>query len=184
MTDTFPVQGPTVEVRHIDAIRPYWRNPRKITDRAVDAVKDSIERYGYQQPIVVDPDGVIVTGHTRYAALRKLGAEQVPVIVADLPEAKIKEYRVLDNRVSELTDWAHDDLVAELREFDAELLSEYFAFVDLEVGTEDSLDDITADEIDKAAETAKTFAAATVHDTRSVTCPNCFSEFELRTDSI
>lgn len=184
MTDSFTVQGPTVEERHIDSIRPYWRNPRRITDRAIDAVKDSIERYGYQQPIVIDPAGVIVTGHTRYAALRKLGVEQVPVIVADLPDSKIKEYRVLDNRLGELTDWAHDELVAELREFDADLLKDYFQFVDLEVGTADTLAGITADQIDKADETAKTWGAANVHETSTVTCPNCFAAFELRTDSI
>lgn len=186
MTDTEPfvVAEPDVETRHIDSIRPYWRNPRNIPAEAVDAVIDSIRRYGYQAPIIVDDEGVIITGHTRYAALRRLGAEQIPVIVADLPADKAKEYRVLDNKVSEFTAWNHDALVAELREFEQSLTSVYFPEIDLEVGQLDEQTRTTTEQIAKATERVKSFGEATEHTTTTVVCPSCFHEFELRSDTV
>ena len=87
-----------VELRRpSDAIRPYDKNPRK-NDPAVDAVARSITDYGFRQPIVVDADGVIVVGHTRWKAAQKLGLKQVPVHVADLPPEKAKAYRIADNQ--------------------------------------------------------------------------------------
>ena len=70
-----------VEMRTISSIRPYESNPR-INDDAVDAVAASIKEFGFRQPIVVDGDGVIVVGHTRYKAAIKLGMTEVPVHVA------------------------------------------------------------------------------------------------------
>lgn len=63
-------------------VKPYENNPRN-NDSAVDAVAASIREFGWQQPIVVDKDGVIIAGHTRYKAARKLGLAEVPVVVAD-----------------------------------------------------------------------------------------------------
>ena len=70
-----------VEIRKLDAVRPYVRNPR-INDDAVDAVAASLREFGFRQPIVVDADGMIIVGHTRWKAAKKLGLEQVPVHVA------------------------------------------------------------------------------------------------------
>jgi hypothetical protein len=70
-----------VELRPISSIRPYESNPR-INDAAVDAVAASIKEFGFRQPIVVDEQGVIIVGHTRYKAALKLGLETVPVHVA------------------------------------------------------------------------------------------------------
>src|SRR5581483_4728902 len=70
-----------VEMRPIDSIRPYENNPR-LNDAAVDAVAASILAFGFRQPIVVDEDGVIIVGHTRYKAARKLGLTEVPVHAA------------------------------------------------------------------------------------------------------
>ncbi|MCM1297626.1 MAG: ParB N-terminal domain-containing protein, partial [Muribaculaceae bacterium] len=74
-----------VEQRDIHSITPYENNPR-INDRAVEAVAASIKEFGWQQPIVVDKNGVIIAGHTRYKAALALGMEIVPVTVADLTE--------------------------------------------------------------------------------------------------
>jgi len=70
-----------VELRPIDAIRPYEGNPR-VNDQAVDAVAASLKEFGFRQPIVADADGVIIVGHTRWKAAKKLGLTQVPVHVA------------------------------------------------------------------------------------------------------
>jgi hypothetical protein len=104
-----------VEKIGINLVKPYWRNPRK-SDKAVEAVKASIERYGFNSPIIVDSDMTIIAGHTRYRALRELGWKDVPVVVVDLPAEKAKEYRIADNRTSELAEWDRDLLIPELRE--------------------------------------------------------------------
>ena len=95
-------------------IKPYEKNPRK-NDSAVDAVANSIREFGFKVPVVVDKDGVIVCGHTRYKAAKKLGLEKVPCVVADdLTEEQIKAYRLADNKVSELAEWDIDLLGEEL----------------------------------------------------------------------
>lgn len=107
---------PRMEVRDvpIGSIRPYDNNPRD-NSAAVGAVAESIERFGWQQPIVVDSDGVIVVGHTRYEAARRLGLETVPVKVADgLSPEKVLAYRLVDNKVGELATWDDGKLEAEL----------------------------------------------------------------------
>lgn len=104
-----------VETRPLGTIKPYWRNPRK-NDQAVAAVRKSIERYGFLQPIVVDPDGVIIAGHTRFRALLDMEAKEAPVVVADLDDQKAKEYRIADNATSDLSEWDMTPLIIELRE--------------------------------------------------------------------
>lgn len=118
----------------IKSIRPYEKNPRR-NDEAVDAVAASIREFGWQQPIVVDKDGVIIAGHTRYKAAKKLKCDTVPVVVADeLTEDQVKAYRLADNKTGELAEWDMtllDDELAALTDmdmslfgFDAALLSE------------------------------------------------------------
>ena len=95
-------------------IKPYEKNPRK-NDSAVDAVASSISQFGFKNPVVIDKDGVIVCGHTRYKAAKKLGLDKVPCVVADdLTEEQIKAYRLADNKVSELAEWDFDILGEEL----------------------------------------------------------------------
>jgi ParB-like chromosome segregation protein Spo0J len=115
-----------VEMRPIDSIRPYDRNPRT-NDPGVEAVAQSIREFGFRQPIVVDEDGVIVVGHTRHKAAKKLGLTDVPVHVAvGLTPEQIKAYRIADNQTATLTTWDNDLLVQELlalqsAEFDLDL---------------------------------------------------------------
>lgn len=105
----------------IKSIRPYEKNPRR-NDEAVDAVAASIKEFGWQQPIVVDRDGIIIAGHTRYKAAKKLKCDTVPVVVADdLTEDQVKAYRLADNKTGELAEWDTALLgeeLAELAEFD------------------------------------------------------------------
>lgn len=103
----------------IEEIKPYGRNPR-INDRAVDAVAESIFSFGFKQPIVIDKNNVIVAGHTRYLASKKLGLEEVPVIVADdLSKDQVKAYRLADNRVSDLAEWDESKLLQELKDIES-----------------------------------------------------------------
>ena len=96
-------------------IKPYVNNPRK-NDKAVAVVAKSIEQYGFQQPIVVDKNSVIVAGHTRYRAARQLGLKQVPVVVADnLSQEQINAYRIMDNRSNENAHWDDSLLYTELK---------------------------------------------------------------------
>lgn len=95
-------------------IKPYEKNPRK-NDSAVDAVANSIREFGFRVPVVIDKDNVIVCGHTRYKAAKKLKLDTVPCVVADdLTEEQIKAYRLADNKVSELAEWDIDSLGEEL----------------------------------------------------------------------
>ena len=98
----------------IEKVKPYEKNPRAINDKAIGKVAASIKEFGFQQPIVVDRDGVIIVGHTRRKAAELLGLSHVPVVVADLPEAKARAYRLADNRTAQETSWLDDILGDEL----------------------------------------------------------------------
>ena len=103
-----------VELRKIDDIHPYERNPR-INDPAVDAVAESLRQFGFRQPIVVDAGGVIVCGHTRWKAAKQLGLAKVPVHVArDLSDEQIRAYRIADNKTGELAEWDFEILPIEI----------------------------------------------------------------------
>jgi ParB-like chromosome segregation protein Spo0J len=81
-----------IELRDINSIRPYDKNPHN-NDDAVDAVAASLKEFGFRQPIVVDAEGVIICGHTRFKAAQKLGLAKVPVHVAqDLSPEQVRAY--------------------------------------------------------------------------------------------
>ncbi len=103
-----------IELWTLDRVRPYENNPR-LNDNAIDAVAASIKEYGFQQPIVVDSDGVIIVGHTRLKAAKKLGLERVPVLIAaNLTPDQVRAYRLSDNRLNELAEWNYDLLPIEI----------------------------------------------------------------------
>ena len=103
-------------MRAIASIRPYANNPR-INDHAVAAVAASIKEFGFRQPIVVDQEGVIIVGHTRYKAAILLGLKKVPVHVAEgLSPAQVKAFRLADNQTASLAQWNEDLLPLELAE--------------------------------------------------------------------
>ncbi len=109
-----------IELWILDRIKPYPNNPR-LNDDAVDSVAASIREFGFRQPIVVDTEGVIIVGHTRWKAAQKLGLKKVPVHVAtDLSAAQIKAYRIADNQTNTLAEW--DALLLPLELHDLESL--------------------------------------------------------------
>jgi len=103
-----------IETRSLSDIRPYDQNPR-INDSAVEAVARSLREFGFRQPIVVDAEGVIVCGHTRWKAAAKLGLAVVPVHVAtDLSPEQLRAYRIADNQTASLSAWDPELLPVEL----------------------------------------------------------------------
>lgn len=105
----------------INYLKPYKNNPRK-NDQAVDAVAASIKEFGFKIPIIIDKNGVIVAGHTRLKAAKKLGLDKVPVIRAtDLTYEQVRAFRLADNKVGELSGWKIDKLVKELSEINVDM---------------------------------------------------------------
>ena len=109
-----------IEFRGVDSLIPYEDNPRK-NEKAVRPVADSILKYGFRVPIVIGPDDVVITGHTRLKAAKLLNIKEIPVIVAsDLTDEQITAFRLADNKTGELAKWDFDRLERELEELDGD----------------------------------------------------------------
>lgn len=127
-----------VENWDISKVIPYANNPRK-NDDAVTATANSIKEFGWQQPIVVDSEGVVIVGHTRLKAAKKLKLKQVPVTVADnLTEEQAKAYRLADNKTGDLAEWENDLLQQELAGISMDMIP--FGF-DAEAAAEEAVED-------------------------------------------
>nr|DAZ07884.1 MAG TPA: ParB protein [Caudoviricetes sp.] len=133
----------------LSEIKPYENNPR-YNDDAVDKVAKSIQEFGFKVPIVVDKDGVIIAGHTRLKAAKKIGLKEVPVIVAkDLSPAKVKAFRLADNKVSDYSIWDNKKLLEELESMEEGIFTG-FEFSDF-MNDVESMNEITElDEADKS----------------------------------
>lgn len=153
---------------NLGELRPYEKNPRK-NDEAVKYVAESIKQFGFKVPIVIDNDGVIVAGHTRWKAAKEIGLETVPCIVADdLTEKQIKAFRLADNKVAEKAVWDFDLLAGELDElFDFDMNDFGFLHSDeitLDVNDDDFMQDTEVTKEKKAKE---------------VICPDCGKVIQL-----
>lgn len=103
-------------------IKPYENNPRN-NEQAIDYVANSIKEFGFNVPLVIDKNGIIITGHTRYLASIKLGLKEIPCIIADdLSEEKVNAFRLADNKVAESSRWDYKKLTEELRNVDEEMM--------------------------------------------------------------
>lgn len=146
-------------------IVPYARNTKKHDETQIKNVAESIKKYGWVQPIVIDDGGTIVIGHCRALAAEKLGIEEVPcVVVSDLTEDEINALRIVDNKTNE-SSWDFDLLSAELPEID---LSD-FEF-DFNVPT-----DFTADMIDDFFDKVE----PKEKEPKKIQCPHCGEYFEI-----
>jgi hypothetical protein len=110
------IAGFAVELRRIEEVFPYARNPRH-NDSAIAAVASSLRQFGFRKPIVVDAKGVIICGHTTLLAAKQLGLTHVPVHVAkDLTPKQARAYRIADNKTGEIAEWNLELLPIELAE--------------------------------------------------------------------
>lgn len=148
----------------IDRIIPYEKNPRR-NDDAVDAVAESIRQCGYRAKIIVDENMVVLAGHTRLKALKKLGMQMCEVQVEDdLSDEQKRKYRLLDNKASENAKWDFELLAGELDGLD---------FGDFDFGFE--LPDTNALDLDGEGENQETDP-----DIQVCHCPKCGFVFEVR----
>ena len=107
-----------IEWKDIASVKPYARNAKKHDDKQIANVAESIKQFGWQQPIVCDADGVIIIGHCRLLAAKKLGLKKVPVKTVDnLSEEQVKKLRALDNKLNE-SEWDFDLLAEDIGELD------------------------------------------------------------------
>ena len=141
----------TIVMKNIVEIKPYENNPRH-NESAIDAVASSIKEFGWKQPLVIDKDNVIVVGHTRWLAAKKLGLSEIPCLVAsDLTDEQIAAYRLVDNKTNELATWDFEKLKTELESI-SDIDMSQFGFEELEA----SLDDVKDDEFDEKGAISET----------------------------
>ncbi len=150
-------------------LKPYENNPRD-NSGAVDALANSLAKFGWQQPIVIDKDNVIVCGHTRYLAAQKIGMKKAPCKRAeDLSEEQIAAYRLADNKIAELSAWDFAKLDEELEKLEfGECDMRDFGFENVGGGfSESDLDALFED------------APAKEDKPKLIKCPHCGEEFEV-----
>lgn len=105
-----------IEEVNLDNLKVYGNNPR-INDNAIKYVTNSIKKFGFLVPIVIDKNNVIVCGHTRYLASKELNLKNVPCIRAEsLTDKQVKAFRIADNKIHEKSSWDNDLLKEELTE--------------------------------------------------------------------
>lgn len=110
-----------MQIEHwpIDRLIEYIRNPRK-NDHAVDKIAAAIHEFGFRVPILAKSDGLVVDGHLRLKAARKLNLETVPVILADdMTDIQVKAFRISVNRMADLAEWDDELLALEVADLDA-----------------------------------------------------------------
>lgn len=114
----------------ISEIMPYYNNPRNNL-KAIKPTAESLKRFGFTKPIIVDQNNVIIAGHTRYQAAIQLGLDKVPIIVSDMDEEQAKQYRIADNKLAEKSFFDETALSDELKSFDMPSDMQDFFFEDL-----------------------------------------------------
>ena len=140
-------------LKGVNDLIQYENNPRN-NDEAVEAVAISIREFGFKVPIIITSENVIVAGHTRLKASKKLGLDEVPCIIADdLTEEQIKAFRLADNKTSELATWDFEALEEELDNIDLDMLQ--FGFEDLYDDIPDNAEDDDFDVYDELQEDAE-----------------------------
>ena len=150
---------------------PYSKNPRK-NDDAIEYVANSIKEFGFKVPIVIDKNNVIVAGHTRYKAAKRLGIEEVPVIIADdLTDKQIAAFRLIDNKTQELSSWDYAKLIEELTGLADEIDMTKFAFAP--IGGEEG-EDVAVQNLDEGTELSLDDFS---DETFNCQCPSCGFKF-------
>ena len=154
-------------------IVPYANNTKKHDETQIKNVAESIKKYGWVQPIVIDNDGTIVIGHCRALAAEKLGIEEVPcVVVSDLTEDEINALRIVDNKTNE-SPWDFDLLSAELPEID---LSDFDFDFDFGIEDEEEEPEYSADDTEESFYTEKTEIPQYQPTGENVSLSDCFDD--------
>lgn len=150
--------------KKVDELLEYENNPR-FNDNAVEGVKNSIKQFGFKVPVIIDEKNVIIAGHTRVRAVKELGMETVPCIVADdLTEEQIKAFRLADNKVSELALWDFEKLEEELNDI-ANINMDDFGF--------EKIQDIDIDQFFEDNAQEPDDEEAEIEEPEEIQCPHC-----------
>lgn len=150
------------ETVKISAIKPYDKNAKKHPKKQVDAVAKSIEKYGFVQPLVIDKDNVIVIGHCRFLAAKKLKLSDVPCVrVEDLTPEQVAELRLIDNKTNE-SEWDFAMLTEEMKALD---LAD---FADLEWDIVHDIDELALDDVYEQID-----EIAASKEPKQIQCPHC-----------
>lgn len=151
--------------KKLEELHPYKNNPRR-NGKAVDAVANSIQEFGFKVPAVIDKSGEIIAGHTRYKAAKKLGMKEIPCIIADdLTEEQVRAFRLADNKVGEIAEWDFEILDEELAEMSC-IDMEKFGFFDTGI-SEDDIDKYFSPNEEKE------------NKKKTIICPSCGEEIEV-----
>ena len=177
-----------IEKININQIKPYWNNPRNNSE-AVASIKNSIQRYGYNSPIAIDKNNVIIAGHTRFMALNEMGKEEVEIIRLDLDEQKAKEYRIVDNKSNELSLWDNEALLKELKEIaDIEPIKEFFPEQNLDNILNENLEmkpiEYNSNSFVKTENQIEERFKTNEDSLHKVMCPHCLKEHYINRDEI
>ena len=133
----------------ISDVKPYPHNPRD-NDDAVGGVAKSLQEFGWQQPIVVDKNRVIIVGHTRWKAAKQLKLKSIPVVVANnLTPEQVKAYRLADNKTGEKAIWDNKQLLQELNQIDMSKIFTGFSSSDVFDDVLDETDNSPIEDNDK-----------------------------------
>lgn len=165
-----------IEWKPVEELVPYANNPR-VNDKAVEPVAKSIQEFGFKTPILLDKNNVIIAGHTRLKAAKKLGMDKVPCIICDdLSPEQAKALRLVDNKTAEFADWDFSLLNEELKNIDLpEINLEEFGFAENDVS--DIFDkEVYMDSSPKPGNEGPKFY--------TIKCPCCGQEFEVKEDEL
>ena len=169
-----------MEIKMIDInkIIPYYKNPRN-NDKTIKPLMESIKKYGCNVPLVLDKNNIIICGHARYKALKKLNYINIPCIIKSMTKKKAKEYRIIDNKIHEKTKWKIDDLGMELNGLNIEDMRIYFDDIDIKISNINgkSKKDINNEDMIKAANKLKIEKKADNHI--ALICPECAYEYYI-----
>ena len=178
-----------IEQRTVASLQAAAQNSRKHTEAQIDQIAESIKRFGWTIPVLIDENGTIIAGHARVRAAKKLGIENAPCIIATgWSEEKKEAYQITDNRLSELSEWDTEILDAQIKRLNAAQFD--LGFLDMsDFNTElfsPTLDPkidtsaVTEDQVSKTQQQQDgKFAAGEGGQTYSVICPHCGEDFDI-----
>jgi ParB-like chromosome segregation protein Spo0J len=135
---------PSLEFLPVTTLRPYSRNARTHSKRQIRQIADSIERFGFTNPVLISDDGEIIAGHGRVEAAKLLKIERVPVLrLSHLSEAERRAYILADNKLAQNAGWDRELLALELQglidlDFDVELTG--FSLAEAEIVLDEARD--------------------------------------------
>lgn len=211
MSESTPMN---VEVKRTDELRPYHRNPMDHPDEQIAELKDSIRKFGFQNPLIVDEGGEIISGHARFKAVQELtgeldetitearengndalasnlervnGGKIYAIVERGLSDEEKQEFRISDNKVSELSDWEDEKLKFELRELETAVgfsNDELDSMLETNVDYDDLEDDVVEDTGEEIEEHFEELGSEDRNTMLNLVCPHCKEGYQLEASEV